>query len=447
MTHSKGSNIATHAPLSAENVKPARAVHSEPTWKLVPLWLIVALIVSSPMIGAAVINAHMAEALKMDRALLGAGMSLFVAIMSISAPFVALGFRYFGIRKVAAAGTVLAIIGAAMMATVVSSGPQFILAYGLIVGLGVGAAGVLPVQTVVATWFRHRRALAVSVVLSAIDFAGIIGSPLFAWLIGQTGDWRVGWWVTLGCLVVAGVLILWVIPKNLTPDPHKMDVSAPVVDIHSSKTRVYKTPTPWKVGDAIRTRQFPCLLLYSLATCVIWVFFLSHGVTHLQDLGYASTTAASAVSIIVGASLVGNVAAGLLGDRFPPHLIGAIAMVMLAAGLAMAETPSSLFDLVVFSTVFGLGYGASQVCWITTLTNYFGAQAFPVLYGIILAMGAIGGTAGGIGAGTIFDRIHSFGPVFTFGIALAVIVAMLQLLASPHSIRRERQGSPSQLPA
>ncbi|WP_192938572.1 MFS transporter [Pseudomonas putida] len=425
MKHSKGNLVTTR----------------EPTWKLVPLWLIVALIVSSPMIGASVINAHMAEALQMERTLLGAGMSLFVAVMSISAPLVALGFSYFGIRRVAIAGTLLALIGAVLMGTVVNSGAQFIVIYGLVLGLGVGAAGVLPVQTVVASWFRHRRALAVSVVLSAIDFAGIIGSPLFAWLIEQAGDWRAGWWVTICCLLVAGVLILWVIPTNLTPDPHTMEVSPPVVDLHSSGTKVYKTPTPWKVSDAIRTRQFSCLLLYSLTNCIIWVFFLSHGVEHLQDLGYSSTIAASAVSIIVGASLVGNVAAGLLGDRFAPHLLGAIAMLILAAGLALAEAPNGVYALVLFATLFGLGYGATQVCWITTLTNYFGTRAFPVLYGIILAMGAVGGTVGGVGAGAIFDHLHSYASVFPIGITLAVIIALLQLIASPHSIRRARQHS------
>ncbi|MGU7773515.1 MFS transporter [Burkholderia sp. MR1-5-21] len=421
------------APASAA----ASAAGHAPTWKLIPLWLIVALIVSSPVIGAAVINAHMAIALKMDRTVLGGGISLFVALMSLSAPCVALGFRYFGIRNVALAGVALAMIGAILMATVVSSGPSFILSYGLVMGLGVGASGVLPVQTIVATWFRNRRALAVSVILSAIDISGVVTSPVYAWLIDKTGSWRDAWWVTLGCFIIAGVLILWMIPGKLSADPHSIDVSTPVVDRQSKRTRVYKTPTQWLVGEAMRTPQYAYLLLYSLTTCIVWVFFLSHGVEHLHDIGYNSTTAATALSIIVGASLAGNAAAGLLGDRIPPHLLGAGAMLMLSAGLALAIAPSGFPALVIFGIVFGFGYGAGQVCWITTLTNYFGTKAFPILYGVILATGMVGGTIGGMGAGSVYDRLHTYGPAFAVGVALTALIGLLQLLASPKSIRRE----------
>ncbi|WP_322042357.1 MFS transporter [Paraburkholderia sp. J67] len=443
MHQMESSNTAANIPFprpgesDASSSAAASASGHAPTWKLIPLWFIVALIVSSPVIGAAVINAHMAVALKMDRTVLGAGISLFVALMSLSAPCVALGFRFFGIRNVALAGVTLAMIGAILMATVVSSGPSFILSYGLVIGLGVGASGVLPVQTIVATWFRNRRALAVSVILSAIDISGVVTSPAYAWLIDKTGSWRDAWWVTLGCFVVAGLLILWMIPRNLSADPHSIDVSVPVVDREASRTRVYKTPTHWPIGEAMRTRPYVYLLLYSLTTCIVWVFFLSHGIEHLHDIGYSSTSAATALSIIVAASLAGNAAAGLLGDRIPPHLLGAGAMLMLSAGLALAIAPSGFAALAAFGIVFGFGYGAGQVCWITTLTNYFGTKAFPILYGVILATGMIGGTIGGMGAGSVYDRLHTYGPAFAVGVALTTLIGLLQLLASPKSIKRE----------
>lgn len=419
----------------------ALAASNAPIWKLIPLWLIVALIVSSPAIGAAVINAHMAADLHMNRTLLGAGFGLFVATAGVSGPFIARGFLFFGLRNVMLAGTALAAIGAVLMITVVSSGPTFILCYGLAIGLGVGAAGILPVQTVVAAWFRGRRALAISVVMSAGEIAGIITPAIFAWLIAATGTWRSGWWVALVCFLIAGVLILWVIPNNLATDPHNVELGPPPRDMHGKKSRVYKTPTSWPVADAMRTSQFALILLAGVIANVDWVFFLGHGVQHLRDIGYNSTNAALAVSILVAASVVGNALAGLLGDRVPPHWLAAGALLMISAGLALAMVPSGFPALVTFAAVFGFGFGATQVCWITLLTNYFGTKPFPSLLGVVFAVGTVFGALGSIGAGFVYDHLHTYTPVFVFSVVSTGVVALLQLRASPHFIGREQAPS------
>lgn len=416
----------------------ALAASNAPIWKLIPLWLIVALIVSSPAIGAAVINAHMAADLHMNRTLLGAGFGLFVATAGVSGPFIARGFLFFGLRNVMLAGTALAAIGAVLMITVVSSGLSFILCYGLVVGLGVGAAGILPVQTVVAAWFRGRRALAISVVMSAGEIAGIIAPAIFAWLIAATGSWRSGWWVALACFLIASALILWVIPNNLATDPHNVELGPPPRDMHGKKSRVYKTPTSWRVADAMRIGHFALILLAGVIANVDWVFFLGHGVQHLQDIGYSSTEAALAVSILVAASVVGNALAGLLGDRVPPHWLAAGALLIISAGLALATVPSGFPALITFAIVFGFGFGATQVCWITLLTNYFGTKPFPSLLGVVFAVGTVFGALGSISAGFVYDHLHTYTPVFIFCVVSTGVVALLQLRASPNFILHEQ---------
>ncbi|WP_330702828.1 MFS transporter [Novosphingobium resinovorum] len=418
---------------ASASLPPAVMVASNaPLWKLIPLWLIVALIVSSPAIGAAVINAHMAAALHMNRTLLGAGFGLFVATAGVSGPFIARGFPFLGIRNVMLAGTTLAAVGAVLMITFVSSGPTFIICYGLVIGLGVGAAGILPVQTVVAAWFRGRRALAISVVMSAGEVAGVIAPPIFAWLITATGTWRSGWWVALGCFVIAGALISWVIPSNLATDPHNLEMGPPPRDLLGKASRVYKTSQSWHFGDAVQTRQFAFILLAGVIANVDWVFFLGHGVQHLRDIGYDSTTAALAVSIVVAASICGNALAGLLGDRIPPHWLAAGALLMISAGLGLATAPSGFPALVIFAVVFGFGFGATQVCWITLLTNYFGTKPFPTLLGIVFAVGTVAGALGSVTAGFVYDQLHTYAPVFIFTVLSTGGVALLQLRASPN---------------
>ncbi|WP_192938573.1 MFS transporter [Pseudomonas putida] len=413
-------------------------IDSESNWKLLGLWLIVVLIVSCPAFGAAVINTHMATALNLDRAVLGAGFGLASATMGGTAPFLAIAFRRFGIRNVMLAGAAMAAISAVLMCTVVTTGPAFIICYGLLMGLGVGAAGILPTQTIVSIWFRGRRALAVSVVMSAGEFAGIVMPPFFAWLITSTGTWRSGWWVALGCIVIGACLVYWIVPKNLSMNKKELDVGPGESADDNRTSRVYKTPVPWVVADAMRTRQFLIIVLFGIANSLGWIFFLAHGVEHMQDLAYGSTIAASAISIIVASSFFGTMCAGLLGDKVPPHILATLALLIVSTGLFLAMSPSGLTAMVLFAVIFGFGYGAGQVCGITMMMNYFGAKPFPALLGISIAVSTITSAIWSTAAGAIYDQLHSYTPSFIFVVGLTSCVALLQLFASPRSIRRER---------
>jgi MFS family permease len=416
------------------------AVPVDRAWsKLAVLWLIVALMVSAPSIGASVINAHMANALGMDRTLLGAGFGLFVTTMGLPAPLVAFCLRRFGVRRVMLAGYGLACLGSLLLATVVSDGPGFVACFGLLVGLGVGAAGVLPIQTVVATWFHARRALAVSIMLSAIDIAGFVAPPLFDKVINNTGDWRSGWWLLSGLFTLGALLIWRAVPARLATDPMVIEAQEKTVAV-SARRLVYKTCASWPLGQALRTRHFWLVALYVCVSGIAWVFLMSHGVEHLQDIGYSSGHAAMAISIMVAVALAGNGLAGVLGDRLPPHWLGAGALLVLGGGIILAIHPVGLAGLVLFAVPLGFGYGASQVCFITVLGNYFGPKIFPALYGITLAPGTVSAAVGAAVAGAIFDHQHTYEPMFLACAVLVLFGAVALACATPAAIRRRAES-------
>jgi MFS family permease len=402
--------------------------------RLAALWVIVALVVSVPSIGVSVINAHMASALHIDRAALGGGFGVFIMAMGIPAPLFALALRRFGVRRVMLVGCGLGVLGSLLMGTLVNSGLGFTLSFGLLVGLGVGASGVLPVQTVVATWFRERRALAVSVVLSAIDVAGFVAPAALERLINATGNWRTGWWAIAGLIVVAGLLVLRVVPADLATDPREIERHR-VAEAPKPKPHVYITPAPWPPARAARTRQFTLILVYACVIGIDWIFFLVHGIEHLQDIGYSSGVAAAAVSVMVAASLAGNLSAGALGDHVPLHLLCTGALLIVTIGLAASISPMGIEGMVLFAIPVGFGYGASQVCWITLLSNYFGAPTFPVLYGMVLAPGTLTAAISAGAAGAVFDHAHSYEPVIFVYIVLSLLAAFATLFASPASLR------------
>jgi len=400
-------------------------------WRLLcALWVIIVCAVALPSVGASVVNAHMAEALHFDRTVIGIGFGLFVLTMGVPGPIVAAAIRRFGVKRVLLAGCSLLVIGSFAMAMWVTRSWQFPLAFGLVVGAGCACAGVLPAQAAVTQWFPDRRALAVSIVLSAIDIGGMVAPPALDKLIALSGgNWRMGWLAMTVTALIALCITGVVIRREDANDADPFDAAASSA---SSDVRA-----GWTFRDALRTRAYWMIMIF---TCVVgfdWMLMMAHGVIHLHDVGYSSPAAAFAVAIMVAASLTGNVLAGVFGDRISPRYIGAVAMCLLTVGLAAAIHPHGDIGLWYFAVPIGLGYGASQVCLMTLLGEYFGARAFPQLFGLMLAVGTASAAVLVGAGGAVFDKTGSYTPVFALCIALSVLATIaVSVAAAPTSDRR-----------
>jgi MFS family permease len=395
-------------------------------WRLLAvLWFIVAVVVALPSVGSGVLNARMITELKLDRGVYGAAFGLFVVMMGVPAPLVAAAVRRWGVKPVITAGCAMAMLGSLLIATVVQQGWQFALAFGLLVGGGVSTAGVLPAQAAVTRWFVDKRALAVSIALSAVDIGGIIGPPVLESVVSDR-SWRAGWLV-IAALAGIGMVAAWVTLRREAGD----EVNAPPIQERHGQRRVHKTERDWTVKQAWRTRAFWGIAIFSAVVGMDWILFMAHGVVHLRDIGFSSALAARAVSVMVSASLVGNMAAGLLGDRIPPHRIAAIAMACVLVGLLLAIHPQGPIDLWAFAVPMGLGYGASQVCLMALLGNYYGARAFATLFGMLLAVGTVLAAVLAGAAGAVFEQFHTYNSVFHLCAVLTGIATLAISLAGP----------------
>ena len=93
------------------------------------------------------------------------------------------------------------------MATVVSTGLQAALAFGVLVGTGVATGAALASQAGVAKWFVRRRALALSIMYSAGAIGGFVSAPLLNRVINVAdGNWRMAWWLVAGLSTCAAII-------------------------------------------------------------------------------------------------------------------------------------------------------------------------------------------------------------------------------------------------
>ena len=136
---------------------------------VVSLGLIYLINMGFPVYGGSIANTYMTESLGMSRSSLGAGFSFFSLFQGFSGIIVLLSIRRLGVKPTILVGCVLILFSASVIRFSVTQSWQYIIAYGVIMGLGVGSGTVLPITTSFTLWFSTKRALAMSLVLALGD--------------------------------------------------------------------------------------------------------------------------------------------------------------------------------------------------------------------------------------------------------------------------------------
>jgi MFS family permease len=412
--------------------------YSRHGWKvLAALWVILLLVVAVPSVGASVVNAAMISDLKMNRAIFGLGFGIFVLMMGVEGPLVAALVSRCGYRTTVTIGGTIMFGGSLAMATIVTTGWQFALAFGVLVGSGVCIAGMLPAQTVVTKWFTARRAFAISVVLSSIEIGGLVSPPGLERLLAiSNNNWRIGWWLIAVLAILAVITARYVVDDRHVA---QLIANSPTSAPTPGSARVFKTTARWSLKEAARTRGYWSILVYMSAVGIGWVFLMAHGTVHLRDLGHTPGDVALAVALTVAASFAGNMTAGALGDRISPSLIAAVSGGLMAIGFFMVVAPHGFEGIVLYTLPIGFGYGASQVCISALLGNYFGRDAFSTMLGSMLPVATFLAAAGTALAGAIYESQGSYTAMCNIVIMLCLVASLTILTASPQMQKEDRE--------
>ena len=284
-------------------------------WKLLAVfWLIIFTNFAFPLYGASVINAYMAADLHMDRAALGAAYGLFQWMVGLPAPLVAICINKKGVRFTMLAGCVTVAAGALLMAFAVHNVWQVYLVFGVIVGLGALSGGILGAQAGIGRWFVKSKARAITLVHTGGTFGGFVAAPVLNHVIAKFGgNWRAGWILIAGLSFAASILAFFFIKENPAdlgqfPDGAS-GAEAPTASpqARTAASGAYKTTDSWTFGEVFRTPAIWMFLIAILGFSTGYPLFLAHGVVHLRDLGYTAGEAAFSVSVMLLASLGGNV--------------------------------------------------------------------------------------------------------------------------------------------
>jgi sugar phosphate permease len=410
-------------------------------WKLLAaFWVILFINLAFPAYGSSVINAYMVNDLSLDRRTLGLMVSVYMMMSGLPGPFVAMFVNRHGVRATLVVGSGILMLGAVSMATFVNSGIEAVIVFGFVVGLGVMSGGALAAQTGTAFWFVRRRALAISLILSAGGIGGFIAARTLNWLIVAFDDnWRVGWWLiaTMALIsVVVAALFVKEKPEDLGQLPDGGDANN-AGGARKKSARVHITDENWTFREVLRSPVLWLLLFCSLGMSGGFTPAMAHAVVHLQDLGNSTDVAAKSFSILVVSTLIGKLMLGVFGDRIDPRYLWAIAVGVFGVGLLVLIDASTKLTLYTYAICIGAGFGGGLVCMMTVMSNYFGSKAYASVIGITLAVQTTIGAAASFIAGDLYERQGSYSIAFT-GTAILCFAGALLLIA----IRPPRRPEP-----
>ncbi|WP_369375243.1 MFS transporter [Promicromonospora sp. Populi] len=422
---------------------PAQGQPSRPTPRIHPAWWVALVSFVTVMCAAAFTAAPglfvdpLNAELGWSRATIGFGIGLQVVLYGLTAPFAAALMDRFGMRPVVSIA--LVVITAGALSTVWMSEPwQFVLGWGLMVGVGSGSMALAFTATVTGRWFVARRGLVSGVLTAATASGQLVFLPLLAWIVENQG-WRPASVTVAIAALVAIPLVLFLLrdhPADLGLAPYGGEYAPKPAPARGAARRAVTA-----LFDAARTGPF-WLLAGAFAICGATTNGLvrTHFVPGAHDHGMPITVAASLLAVIGVVDVIGTIGSGWLTDRYSPRVL--LGVYYTLRGVSLLFLPSLMapfveMPMIFFIVFYGLDWVATVPPTLALCREFYGEDA-PIVFGWVLAAHQVGAGIVAFAGGLVRDMTGSYDAVWYGAGALCAGAALMSLV-----IRRVRQEEPA----
>jgi MFS family permease len=322
---------------------------------------------------------------------LGFSRSLLAGIVAIGMLCYGIGMPLAGHLVVTRGTRFVLLLGAAMVVaaivwTTLARDPvSFLLAFGVLLSLGLSFTSPVALTPVLSRWFTRQRGMALFF-LSTGSMAGIaILTPVLAFAIGAVG-WRN---TLLGFAAVFALLMLpiaWLVIRDDAPEHTDL---LPAAAARQGGPAIAAPGLSWR--EAVRTAPFWKVALGLFACGYSMNLLGTHGVPMLMDHGFDPRTSSLGIGLIGLVAIFGTLVMGRLSDVLPRRYI--LATIYLVRGLGffallLAGTHGELYAA---SAVGGLVWAGSVALSSAILADVYGVRIVGILYGWTFLVHQLGG--------------------------------------------------------
>lgn len=338
-------------------------------------------------------------------------------------PFVGRITDRYGVRTAAAIGVVG--LPLCMIAFSLMTG-GFWLYFGLYCTMMIVASFTSPIvyTRLVAADFQAARGLALTIVTITPAMLGAIAAPVLTGFI-EAYDWRAGYRLLAGFMVLAGVAVLFLIP------PHDRAVQAAGAAARPARID-FRTILGARVFWIIFGGMFLCTIGGALHASQMGVM--------LRDQKLDAGTIASMISLYGIGTIVGRIACGLALDKFSTPVVACVSMILPALGFALLATPYDTATMIGAAMLLvGLSVGAEADLVSYLVARHFALEIFSTALSLIYLGFYLAGFVGALVLSATLQVTDTFA-LFLWLMAGAVALGSLMFLALPRGAGFEKIG-------
>jgi MFS family permease len=396
-------------------------------WNIVAAASLLTLLTVGMRMGIGPFFLPMAADLGFSRSLLASIVAIGMLCYGLGMPLAAHLVGRYGTRFVLLIGTAM-VVGSTIWTVTARSPVTFLLAFGVLMSIGLAFTSPVALTPVISRWFSSRRGMALFF-LSTGSMAGIaVMTPLLTFAIGSAG-----WRTTL--LGFAAVFTVCTVPLALfvirDTAPLHADLLPEQIPAEPADSKA--APVLLKFGEAVRTAPFLKICLGLFACGFSMNLLGTHGMPMLMDHGFDATTSSLGIGLIGLVAIFGTLVLGRLSDRMPRRNILAAIYLVRGLGFFALLLVGTHWELYAAAAIGGIVWAGSIALSSAILADVYGVRLVGILYGWAYLAHQIGAMISSWLGGWGYER---FG---THWIAFGTAGALL-LIAAAVSLRLPRKG-------
>jgi OFA family oxalate/formate antiporter-like MFS transporter len=324
-----------------------------------------------------------------------------------------------GPRPVALGGAVLYSLGI-MLASLVSGSDQLwllVLTYGVMGGIGLGAAYITPIA-MLAKWFPDKRGLITGIAVAGFGFGAVLTAPVARALLNNTDD-KPNVFLPLGIAyliaAVAGASFFRNPPQGYRVPGFEPKTGGPA----AAGTRVYT------LAEALRTPQWYLLTAILALNTACGIALISQASDAAQDIAGVTAVAAGGLVGVLGLfNGAGRVAWAWLSDRIGRMRAFLGMLALQAVCFAILPHAAAFAVFAVLAALIYLAYGGGFGTMPATAADYFGTPNAGAVYGAMIVAWSIGGVVGPLVTAALYEANDQS---YTVPFTVIAVVALLSL--------------------
>ena len=356
--------------------------------------------------------------------------SIFFLTGGITGLFVAKWVESYDPRICITAGAIVSFCSLSVLAHVTTTAQLFFV-YGVF-GAGFSASSLIPATTLVAKWFKRRRAMALSVASTGLSLGGVIITPLSILMVESLGFEIAS--PLLGVVYLLGVIPVAWIYLRVSPESIglRLDGEKPQTASHSLGE---KSPEGSEDGfffrEVIRGKFFWAISFAYIFLMAAQVGGIAHQYGLVREqLSEAET--AIAVAILPVFSILGRLTGGWIVDQMSIRKFAIIMMILQASSLIILSSGFSVITLCFGLAIFGATVGNLLMLQPLLIAEAFGVKDYARIFSVTNLMSSWGTALGPAILGLVYAaNSNSYQPSYLVAAASGIIGLGLFLLGGP----------------